>query len=68
MADTALQQHKHPAETMPAEVTRGVTYTPRVDILESEDELVLWPESAWPRLAILLLRPDPQDLAARPPS
>jgi HSP20 family protein len=41
MADTALQT-KEPANTLPAEVTRGVTYTPRVDILETEDELVLF--------------------------
>ena len=39
MADTALQT-KEPANTLPAEVTRGVTYTPRVDILETEDEHV----------------------------
>src|SRR3954452_23769863 len=32
----------------------------------AEDELVLWPESAWPPVAILLLRPEPQELAARP--
>ena len=39
MADTALQ--KEPAQLSPAEVTRGVTYTPRVDILETEGELLL---------------------------
>ena len=40
MADTALQTQE-PADTRPAEVTRGVTYTPRVDILETEEELLL---------------------------
>src|SRR4051812_35042696 len=41
MAETALQ--KEPAHTLtPAEVTRGVTYTPRVDILETEEELLLF--------------------------
>jgi len=39
MADTALQ--KEPAHTLPPEVTRGLTYTPRVDILETEEELLL---------------------------
>jgi HSP20 family protein len=39
MAETALQ--KEPGQTLPAEVTRGVTYTPRVDILETEEELLL---------------------------
>ncbi|HEY1379806.1 MAG TPA: Hsp20/alpha crystallin family protein [Gemmataceae bacterium] len=41
MADTALQQQEATG-TLPAEVTRGVTYTPRVDILETEDELLLF--------------------------
>ena len=41
MPDTALQTQET-ANTLPAEVTRGVTYTPRVDILETEDELVLF--------------------------
>jgi len=40
MADTALQQQEATG-TLPAEVTRGVTYTPRVDILETEEELLL---------------------------
>jgi HSP20 family protein len=40
MAETAL--HKEPANTLSAEVTRGVTYTPRVDILETEEELLLY--------------------------
>jgi HSP20 family protein len=40
MADTALRTQE-PA-SLPAEVTRGVTYTPRVDILESEEELTLF--------------------------
>ncbi len=41
MADTALQQQE-PTGTLPAEVTRGVTYTPRVDILETEEDLLLF--------------------------
>jgi HSP20 family protein len=41
MADSALQT-KETTGPLPAEVTRGVTYTPRVDILETEDELVLF--------------------------
>ncbi len=41
MADTALQ--KEPVNGLtPAEVTRRVTYTPRVDILENEEELLLF--------------------------
>jgi len=40
MADAALLQ-KEPGHTLPAEVTRGLTYTPRVDILETEEELLL---------------------------
>lgn len=40
MADTALQ--KEPAQTLTPEVTRGVTYTPRVDILENDEELILY--------------------------
>jgi HSP20 family protein len=41
MADTALQTHE-PADTLAAEVTRGLTYTPRVDILETEEDLLLF--------------------------
>jgi HSP20 family protein len=41
MADTALQKETDNGLT-PAEVTRNVTYTPRVDILETEDELLLF--------------------------
>jgi len=41
MADTALQKETGNGLT-PAEVTRNVTYTPRVDILETEDELLLF--------------------------
>jgi HSP20 family protein len=41
MADTALQKETDSGLT-PAEVTRNVTYTPRADILESEDELLLF--------------------------
>src|SRR5436190_23682330 len=40
MAETALQKETTNGLT-PAEVTRGVTYTPRVDILETEEELLL---------------------------
>jgi hypothetical protein len=50
-------------------VTRRKSYVIARQPLRSivaEDELVLWPESAWPPQAILLLRPDPQELAARP--
>jgi hypothetical protein len=51
-------------------VTRRKSYVIEREPLRtivSEDELVLWPESAWPPVAILLLRPNPQDLAAQPP-
>jgi len=41
MADSALQKET-PGTLTPAEVTRNVTYTPRVDILETEDELLLF--------------------------
>jgi HSP20 family protein len=41
MAETALQKETDNGLT-PAEVTRNVTYTPRVDILETEDELLLF--------------------------
>jgi HSP20 family protein len=41
MAETALQKDTANGLT-PAEVTRNVTFTPRVDILESEDELLLF--------------------------
>src|SRR5262249_45339883 len=41
MADTALQKETASGLT-PAEVMRRVTYTPRVDILEPEYELVLF--------------------------
>ena len=37
MPDTALQTQE-PTGTLPTEVTRGLTYTPRVDILETEEE------------------------------
>jgi HSP20 family protein len=40
MADTALQT-KDEGTLAATEVTRGVTYAPRVDILETEDELLL---------------------------
>src|SRR5262245_58547681 len=40
MAETALQKETN--GLTPAEVTRGVTVTPRVDILENEDELLLF--------------------------
>src|SRR4051794_22440565 len=32
----------------------------------ARDELGPGPRSAWPEVVLLLLRPDPQDLAARP--
>ena len=41
MAETALQKDTGSGLT-PAEVTRNVTFTPRVDILENEDELLLF--------------------------
>src|SRR5437868_5544307 len=41
MAETALQQETTNGLS-PTEVTRGVTFTPRVDILETEEELVLY--------------------------
>src|SRR5215510_10306817 len=41
MADTALQKETDGGLT-PAEVTRNVTNTPRVDIVETEDELLLF--------------------------
>ena len=41
MADTALQKETANGLT-PAEVMRNVTYTPRVDILETEEELLLF--------------------------
>jgi HSP20 family protein len=42
MADTALQKEPTTHTLTPAEVTRNVTYTPRVDILETENELLLF--------------------------
>src|SRR3954454_6100533 len=42
MADTALQKEETTNGLTPAEVTRNVTYTPRVDILETEEELLLF--------------------------
>ena len=41
MAETALQKDTT-SDLTPAEVTRNVTYTPRVDILENEEELQLF--------------------------
>jgi len=41
MTDTALEK-KDGESLATAEVTRGVTYTPRVDILETEEELLLY--------------------------
>ena len=41
MAETALQKEQTNG-LAPTEVTRGVTVTPRVDILETEDELLLY--------------------------
>src|SRR3954468_23806440 len=43
MADTAMQKTESNGNGLAtAEVTRGVTYTPRVDILETEEELLLF--------------------------
>ena len=41
MAETALQQETTNG-LAPTEVTRGVTFTPRVDIIETEEELRLF--------------------------
>jgi HSP20 family protein len=41
MADTALEQAPS-AELTPTEESRGVTFTPRIDILETEPELLLF--------------------------
>src|SRR5437588_11804437 len=41
MAETALQKETTNGLS-PTEVTRGVTFTPRVDILETEEELLLY--------------------------
>lgn len=41
MAETTLQKREDGNGVATAEVTRGLTYTPRVDILETEDELLL---------------------------
>jgi HSP20 family protein len=41
MAETALQKNEGNGLAT-SEVTRGLTYTPRVDILENEDELLLF--------------------------
>ena len=42
MAETALQKDTTSNGLSPSEVTRGVTVTPPVDILETEDELLLF--------------------------
>jgi len=42
MAETTLQKREDGNGVATAEVTRGLTYTPRVDILETEDELLLF--------------------------
>lgn len=42
MAETALQKDTTSNGLSPTEVTRGVTVTPLVDILETEDELLLF--------------------------
>jgi len=41
MANNTLQQKEQRTELDRTETTRGVFYTPRVDILETEDELTL---------------------------
>jgi HSP20 family protein len=43
MADTAMQKTESNGNGLAtSEVTRGLTYTPRVDILETEEELLLY--------------------------
>lgn len=42
MAETNLQKKENRGDVATAEVTRGVTYSPPVDILESENELLLF--------------------------
>jgi HSP20 family protein len=41
MSNTGLQKDQKQSTTAATEATRNLTYTPRVDILEREDELVL---------------------------
>jgi HSP20 family protein len=42
MAENVLQTKGQTATPARAEATRGVTFTPRVDIFETEDELLLY--------------------------
>ncbi len=42
MAETTLQKQENPNGLATAEVTRGVTFTPRVDIVETDEELLLF--------------------------
>jgi HSP20 family protein len=42
MNTTSMQKQEFRNDTGRSEVTRGASYTPRVDILETEDELVLY--------------------------
>jgi HSP20 family protein len=42
MANNAVVQKKQEHQATKPEMTRGIFYTPRVDILETEDELVLY--------------------------
>ena len=42
MTNTGLQKDQKQNTTAATEATRNLTYTPRVDILEREDELVLF--------------------------
>jgi HSP20 family protein len=40
--NTTMQKQEYRNDAGRSEVTRGASYTPRVDILETEDELVLY--------------------------
>jgi HSP20 family protein len=42
MADHAIEKEKRPADVAHHEEARDVTLTPRVDIVETEDELLLY--------------------------
>jgi len=44
MAETTNPPVKSPAETSRAEATRGASFTPRVDIFETDKELTLYAE------------------------
>src|SRR5262245_40933150 len=42
MANNALQQNEHRTDRTQPKATRGVHFTPRVDILETSEELLLY--------------------------